>query len=197
MLESALNDPDNQMFIFLSESCIPLKDFNYVENFLDTEYSYFNMAPDSQCFPRCNKVLKHLDRKFIKKANMMSILNRKHAEAIIEHKEMMIRWFDYRNIVPDEHCYITLLHYLGMESELITTPNTSYSGATTFAPWSDMSDYLSFPKSNKINSYTYSMISTEEIEYLLEGKCLFARKFPPECTVDGISLKDYLADRIS
>jgi hypothetical protein len=196
LLESALRDPENLMFVFLSESCIPLKNFEYIQRFLNTEYSYFNMSPESQCFPKCNKTLKYLDKEFIKKANMMSILNRKHAEEIIKHSKMMLKWFDYRKTVSDEHCYITLLHYLRLETELITTPNTSYSGATTFSPWDDMADYKIFTKSEKSNSYTYKMICADEIDFLLNSKCLFARKFTVGCTVDGRNLSDYIITKI-
>ena len=35
LLEEALKDPSNQHFIFLSNSCIPIKSFNYVYNILD------------------------------------------------------------------------------------------------------------------------------------------------------------------
>jgi hypothetical protein len=196
LLESALIDPANKMFIFLSESCIPLKNFEYIQDFLKTEYSYFNISPDIQCFPKCNKTLKYLDKKFIKKANMMSIINRKHAKAIIANSAMMLKWFNYRKMVPDEHCYITLLYYLGLETELITTPNTSYSGATTFSPWDDMTDYKIFPKSEKSNSYTYKMICAEEMDFLLKSKCLFGRKFLPDCTVDDASLTDYIINQL-
>jgi hypothetical protein len=150
------------------------------------------MSPDSQCFPKCDKTLKYLDKKFIKKANMMSIINRKHAEAIIANSAMMLKWFNYQKTVPDEHCYITLLHYLRLETELITTPNTSYSGATTFSPWDDMLDFMIFPKSEKSNSYTYNMICADEMDFLLNSKCLFARKFTEGCTVDGSNLSDYI-----
>ncbi len=202
LLDKAISDEaENEHFIFLSNSCIPLKGFDYIFNSLDPNYSYFNKAPDEQIFPRCNRTLKMLSRKYIKKANMMSILNRKHAQLILKNKNKMIKWFDYDRVVPDEHCYITLLHYLGLYKELIMTQNTSYSGATTFSPWENMIDYKVFPKSVKINSYTYKIICEEELKYLINSKCLFGRKFLPEAKVlkdngSYITLENYLKNII-
>ena len=62
LLKHALKDDKNQHFIWLSDSCIPLKSFDFIYNFLDINKSYFNIAPDNQVFPRANNLLK-----FIKK----------------------------------------------------------------------------------------------------------------------------------
>jgi hypothetical protein len=41
ILREALKDPENQHFVFLSDSCVPFKNFNYVYNYLDISKSYF------------------------------------------------------------------------------------------------------------------------------------------------------------
>ena len=189
MMKEGINDCSH--FIFLSGSCIPLKNFDYVYNYLDSKYSYFNKAPDSQCFPRCNKVLDFIDKKYIKKANTNCIINNSHAKNIIDNEDLIKKWFSEINNA-DEHCHITLLYYLNKEKELKLTDNTSYSGATTFAAWDDMKDYMVFQKSIKTNSYTYKMISEEELQYLVNSSCLFGRKFTENCTMEGRSLKEYV-----
>jgi hypothetical protein len=134
---------------------------------------------------------------------MMSIINNKLGKLIIENKDLMIKWFDYNSTVPDEHCYITLVYWLNLQDEIITTPNTSYSGATTFAPWDDMIDYKVYKDSIKINSYTYIHISKKEIDDLIKGKCLFGRKFNPDSKViknknsfdNAYSLTQYLTKK--
>ena len=113
---------------------------------------------------------------------MNSILNRKHAKEIIKNEGLLKKWFTNINN-SDEHCYITLLHYLNLQNELKMTPNTAYT-ATTYAPWSNMSDYKVFKNSVKENEYTYNKICDEELEYLVNAKCLFARKFKPECNLN-------------
>ena len=169
-------------FIFLSGSCIPLKSFIYIYDKLSINNSYFNKAHDKQCFPRCKNVLNYLPKIYIKKANTNSIICNNHAKKIIKNERFAKEYF--RSIVSaDEHIHITILYYLNLEDELILTPNTSYSGATTFAAWSDMDDYKVYNDSIKQNSYTYIHICKEEIDVLINGKCLFGRKFNPDCKV--------------
>ena len=195
-------------FIFLSGSCIPLKPFTYIYDYLSVNNSYFNKAPDRQCFPRCNDVLKHLDKNFIKKANTNSIICNNHAKKIIDNEDMGNKYFG--NIVSaDEHIHISILYYLNLENELILTPNTCYSGATTFTAWEDMADFKAYKDSIKQNSYTYIHICKEEMDDLINGKCLFGRKFKPECKViknnipsvfnveTNQSLLQYLTERLS
>ena len=54
LLEEALKDENNEHFIFLSNSCVPFKNFEFIYNKLSTYKSYFNITPQEQCFPRCN-----------------------------------------------------------------------------------------------------------------------------------------------
>lgn len=194
MMKEGLNKCSH--FIFLSGSCIPLKNFNYIYEYLDVNFSYFNKAPDEQVFPRCNNVLNFIDKKYIKKANTNSIINNSHARIIINNEDLLKKWFSKINNA-DEHCHITLLYYLGKENELKLTNNTSYSGATTFAAWDDMDDFMTFPKSIKSNSYTYEMISNDELSYLINSPCLFGRKFTEKCTMEGEKLKDSVLELIN
>ena len=193
MLKEGINNCSH--FIFLSGSCIPLKNFNYIYDYLDNDFSYFNKAPDEQSFPRCEYVLNYIDKKFIKKANNNAIINNSHARIIINNEDLLKKWFSNVNNA-DEHCHITLLYYFGKENELKLTNNTSYSGATTFAAWEDMDDFINFEKSVKNLNVRHAMeyidISKEELEYLVKSPCLFGRKFTENCTVEGKSLKDSL-----
>ena len=190
-------------FIFLSGSCIPLKSFDSIYDELTVNRSYFNKAPNKQCFPRCNNVLKYLNKEFIRKANTNSIICNEHAKKIIDNEHFATKYFR-RVISADEHIHISILYYLKLKNELILTPNTSYSGATTFAPWSDMKDYKLYKDSIKTNSYTYVHISKKEIDELIKGKCLFARKFNLNCKVikskidliNSYSLTQYLNKKI-
>jgi len=181
ILNEALKDDNNQHFIWLSDSCIPLKKFDTVYNFLDSEKSYFNISPDEQVFPRANNVLKYIKKENIKKASMPSIINRKHAQLFVNNTKNINLWFKDINI-PDEIVYITLLHHYNLENELVLTPNIA-CGAIIFAQWSDMKNYKTFKNSKKIKEtpYTYEYICPEELNYLIKSKSLFARKFIKGC----------------
>ncbi len=176
LLSYAMNDQDNKLFIFCSGSCVPFKTFDYVYRSLNDNYSYFNVAPDRESFPRCRNALKHINIKYIKKASQWCILNRKHTKLILgPDKDKYLQWFN--DTVGDEHCYITYLHYIGMEDELITTHNASNS-ATTFTNWPQVK-YM-YP--HRIpNIKNYEKIDAEEILYLVGSKCLFGRKFDTMC----------------
>jgi hypothetical protein len=71
LLQATLNDSENTHFIFISNSCIPLKCFDYIYNILNRNYSYFNISPQSQCFPRCNTSLNFIEKKYVQKITPM------------------------------------------------------------------------------------------------------------------------------
>ena len=146
-------------------------------------YSYFNISPDEQCFPRANYALNYIDKKNIKKANMASIINRKHSKLFLNNEDNIKKWFKNIDNV-DEHVYITLLHHYNLQNELILTYNIA-ADAIIFAQWSDMKNYKTFNNSIKENDYTYKYICNEELQYLINSKSLFARKFVEGC--DGLN----------
>jgi hypothetical protein len=176
LLEEALKDENNEHFIFLSNSCVPFKNFNSIYNKLSIDKSYFNIMPQQQCFPRCDDLLNHIDRKNIQKSSQWCILNKKHSKIIISYsnyKNINL----YKNIyAPDEIFYITIIFINNLQEEIITTPNSA-NDATTFTNWKCM-DYK-FPSSSGLKNYTF--ISEEEILHLLNSNCLFGRKFNANC----------------
>ena len=185
MLKEALKDKNNQHFIFISNSCIPLKCFNHIYQKLDPNYSYFNIYPKSKCFPRCNKTLKFINKKYIQKASQWCILNRKHTKLMLNTKEYL-KWFDYPESCPDEHGYITNLYYYGLENEIKATYN-SVNDATTFANWQSSTMGYKYLSNNKLKNY--KSISEKELLYLLNSKCFFGRKFNRECIGSLINKK--------
>ena len=191
ILREALKDPDNQHFIWLSDSCIPFKNFNYVYNYLDVSKSYFNIAPDSQVFPRADAVLKYIKKNNIKKAAMPSIINKKHAKLFVDNDNNIKLWFKDIKI-PDEIVYITLIYHNNLQNELITTPNLA-AGAIIMSQWEDMSNYKNFSNSikTKTTPYEYKYICPEEVDYFINSNSLFGRKFIKNCT--GL---DYLEKQI-
>ena len=180
LLEEALKDPKNEHFIFLSNSCVPVKTFQFIYDYLDTKYSYFNKDPIKK--DRCTKTHAHVDPKHIQKASQWSILNKKHA-TILSEKPEYIPWFEYDNqtCIADEHAYITYLFSQDLEKELKITDNIAID-ATTFTNWADM-DYK-FHSNQDNSTYglkTYKKISEEELKYITQSKSLFARKFDGDC----------------
>jgi hypothetical protein len=181
ILREALKDSDNQHFVFLSDSCIPFKKFNYIYDYLDISKSYFNMSPDSQVFPRALLALKYIKKENLKKAAMPSIINKKHAKLFVNNNENMQIWFKDINIT-DEIIYISLIYHNNLQNELITTPNLA-ADAIIMSQWTDMSNYKDFPNSikTKTTPCEYKYISPEEVNYFINSKSLFGRKFLKNC----------------
>ena len=109
LLNEALKYPSNEHFILVSGSCIPVKSFNYIYETLNPEYSYFAKVSQTGCFPRCNTVLKYIDKKYIYKTSQWCILNRKHASLMTTNRGYL-KWCSMI-FASDEHCYITNIMY--------------------------------------------------------------------------------------
>lgn len=178
--KQALFDKDVTHCIWLSGNCLPFKSFDYVYNYLDISMSYFNKSPDSQLFPRCNPILKTIDKSNIKKAAMQSILNRNHTELIVNNRKFIKDIFSQIQI-PDEIAFITILYHLKKYNELVLTNNKSFD-ATTYTCWTDMTNHKDFPLSiKKGQPYNFSFICEDEIKAIVNSKSLFARKFEDGC----------------
>ena len=178
LLEEALKDPENEHFIFVSGSCIPLKHFDYTYAYLKKKYSYFSIVPQEQCFPRCDHALSFIDRRFIQKSHQWCILNKKHAQLMVDkEKQEYLEWFIS---FPDEHCYITNLYVHSLENEIIVNMNKNTE--TTFANWDGGA------------LKNYDSISQEELAALLKKNYLFGRKFNKECDLSTLYLKSPFQD---
>ncbi len=181
LLGAALKHEENKLFVFVSNSCIPLKSFDNVYENLDESRSYFCMAPPTKCFPRCDSVLQFVDKQFIQKASQWCILNRKHAELLLNSREYLT-WFN-DVFAADEHCYITFLFYKQLQTELILSDwNDPCAGATTFVNWHG--NTYKYPSTFYLKNY--DSIAKDEWSYLLNSPCLFGRKFTTKCVLPDI-----------
>ncbi len=176
LFKNAYDDGCDKIII-LSQSCIPLKSFDSVYDFLTKDdFGHFNITPQNQCFPRCNHLLHFYPHHVIQKSSAWFILNRKLCESIIQYDTNKINT-EYQPIyAPDEHYFITTIFNNNLQNEIIITLNVA-NDATTFTNWEGM-DYK-YPSNRGIKNYDY--ITEDELLYLLHSKCLFGRKFNKEC----------------
>jgi hypothetical protein len=179
--KTATNDKNNEHFIFLSNSCVPFKNFEFIYNKLSIDNSYFNIMPQQQCFPRCDYLLNYIESKNIQKSSQWCILNKKHSEIIISYSNYEYIKL-YKNVyAPDEIFYITTIFINNLQEEIITTPNSA-NNATTFTNWEGM-DYP-FPSNKGLKNYT--SISEEEILHLINSNCFFS-----SCVTTVFCFKNY------
>ena len=162
------HDKENCKFVLLSNSCIPLKNFDKIYNKLTSnDYGYLNSSIYNE------NPKKHA------KASQWIILNR---EMVKETAFQDDKWIDDNFgdlFAPDEIYYYTLIKHKNMENQLIIANNSATKGST-FVYWSDMDYPYSHANSNP---RAYDTISSEELVYLFNQPCLFGRKFNQNCKV--------------
>ena len=201
LLREALKDSKNRKFIFLSNSCIPLKPFDFIYNSLfNNDYCYFNLAREEHIFEKNRGILvKEFGRANVRKASQWSILTLPIARILSESDSVLESIFEpgLRSIA-DEYFYISYLHYLKKQHHLKLS-QYSVTGGTTFEFWDDREYEFTFDFTSTQPEWwirrlkTYFNISRQEINYLFNAPCYFGRKFAPVCTVDEKeSLTDYI-----
>ena len=168
LMETALQDKSNEMFIFVSGTCVPIRTFDYIVSHLDVNYSYFRITPPSRS--RYTTVSKYMTFDKFKKASQWCILNRKHASLLISVKNEMIEMFS-RVFAADEHAYITTLS--------IRCPNEIIDQMTTMSNWDcgkQNKGYL------KLGPKHYVLMDIFEYEkYINIPTIFFIRKIERKC----------------
>ncbi|KAH8493369.1 hypothetical protein Peur_061806 [Populus x canadensis] len=140
LLDAALEDPANQRFVLLSDSCVPLYNFSYI-------YSYLMASPRSfvdsfldvkegRYHPKMSPVI---PKDKWRKGSQWIALIRSHAEVIVDDVVILpvfkklckrrppldaskgklnVKLQKQHNCIPDEHYVQTLLSMSGLEGEL-------------------------------------------------------------------------------
>jgi len=189
--------------ISLSQSCIPLKSFNYIYNFLiKNDKGYFSLTSE-QCgiFPLCNSLLKYYKSEHLQKSNNWFILNRDIATKIIVDSVNPTIWKDIW--CPEEIYFITTVYKNNMQSKIIQIFDSS-SKSTTFTNWNNPYFPMNYKYKTKDpgdHPKNYNTIELEEINYLLIEPCLFGRKFDIYCKIlnnklEYNKLSNYLIQKI-
>lgn len=193
MFNKAFEDIDNYKFIMISNSCIPLKNFNFIYDFLtNNDYSYFN---ENFYKDYCISLKQFFDNNIISKASQWCILNRNIIDKILKIDKDSINNMFETIWAPEEVFYLTYVRYFNMDNQCKITKNTPL--ATTFTHWGDM-DYKYKDKYIKTGLKNYNEISEDELEYLLNSNSLFGRKFTTDCTIKNTNrnIYEYLKNKL-
>ena len=173
LLKEAIKDEENEHFIFLSNSCIPLKNFDFIYNNLNINYSYFDLSPKKNCFPRCNKLKSYINFKNIHKSSQWCILNKKHVNIILNNRHIYNLFKKYNIFAPDEHIYICTLFHEKIETEIVNISTT----------------FKNFKKNSDSHPEEFKSLNKKNFINIVNSKNLFARKFTINC-LDSI-LKNF------
>ncbi|XP_057431597.1 glycosyltransferase BC10-like [Lotus japonicus] len=140
LLEAALEDPANQRFVLLSDSCVPLYNFSYVYNYvMVSPKSFVDSFLDVKEGRYNPKMSPKIPREKWRKGSQWITLIRNHAEVIVDDDvtfpvfkkfckrrpaidtrkgKLNLKLQKQHNCIPDEHYVQTLLAMRDLEGEL-------------------------------------------------------------------------------
>ena len=190
LIENALKDSSNKKIILVSDSCIPIKNFDYIYNtVLKDKKSWFNYyRPDlsqgsKEHLRRINLLDKNVrDNAYINEQWM--VLDRKHAELLNKNIHLM-KYFRKPNLIPDEIYFITALHNIDPtitnELKFKKTNRKDYlkHSSVTYAKWYD--PYIKRWQTK--HPFEFNKMNDYDVINLKNSKALFARKFSPDSNI--------------
>ncbi|KAL8130234.1 hypothetical protein V2J09_019389 [Rumex salicifolius] len=139
LFDVALDDPGNQRFVLLSDSCIPLYNFSYVYDYLVASQRSFVDSFHDKGDQYNPKMSPKIPREKWRKGSQWIAVTRKHAEIVVDdekvfpvfrkfckrrppldlnQKKRSLKLQKQHNCIPDEHYVQTLLAMKELEDEL-------------------------------------------------------------------------------
>ncbi|KAL3521931.1 hypothetical protein ACH5RR_014765 [Cinchona calisaya] len=140
LFRAALDDPANQRFVLLSESCVPLYNFSYIYNYLmASPRSFVDSFLDKKEGRYNRKMAPVIPKNKWRKGSQWITLVRKHAEVIVDDDVVFpifqkfckrrptvdeskgkqnLKLQKQHNCIPDEHYVQTLLAMNDLEDEI-------------------------------------------------------------------------------
>ncbi|KAJ4964389.1 hypothetical protein NE237_024328 [Protea cynaroides] len=202
LLANALQDPDNQQFVLLSDSCVPLHNFDYVYNYLmDTNISFIDcfVDPGPHGSGRYSEhMLPEVEKRDFRKGAQWFSMKRQHAVIVMADGLYYTKFklyckpgMDGKNCYADEHYLPTFFHMIdpgGIANWSVT--NVDWSEGK-WHPKAYRASDVTFELLKNITSIDESIHVTSEAQKEVQVRpcfwngmrrpCyLFARKFYPE-----------------
>ncbi|XP_057959862.1 glycosyltransferase BC10 [Malania oleifera] len=202
LLGNALSDPDNQHFVLLSDSCVPLHNFDYVYNYLMyTNVSFIDCFEDPGPHGSgryIEHMLPEVEKRDFRKGAQWFSMKRQHALIVMADSLYYTKFKLYckpgmegRNCYADEHYLPTFFHMID--------PTGIANWSVTHVDWSEGKWH---PKAYRAQDVTYELmknitsidksvhVTSNEKKKVMVDPCLwngmrrpcylFARKFFPE-----------------
>lgn len=169
LLQAALKDPSNYKFVFLSESCVPLRSNDEVHRILTADDQSYMRWYEIWWKGNPQRILSEFPEEDHYGNHQWIILNRKHTEMIANDNDWLPQAANY--LCADEAYPSTFFSMSGVLHEF-------NNELTTYVDW------------QRGRPYVFKEHSIENLEALIDAKynpnghfgprkCLFARKFAP------------------
>jgi hypothetical protein len=165
LFKKALLNPENQYFVLLSETCIPLHNFEHIYSRIQAINTNIIQVTQNNNMERFNDLTdpNFFDKNNFAKHNPCLILNRQTAEFFVNNDFTYL--FNDNFYAPDEHYFVNLCNKFSIP---YINSNINYS----HWEW----NHEGRPK-------TYYSITNEEINNIKSNGFLFMRKIAKECNV--------------
>lgn len=180
LLKEALADPENEYFIFLSDSAIPIQTFETVyETITDMGKSFLSFhtnphLPDGR-YPQLKRVFDPIPRYLQQKSEVWSIVTRDHAQRLVD--DQLVCQFVSKAFANEEHYVPTLLACHGLlEREAVY-------GDACAVNWERADSTGSMPYSYYNLNDPYQM---QCVAKAVKAGYLFMRKFPAKTDLSPI-----------
>ena len=187
LFKTAYQDENNKICILVSDSCIPLYNFDYIYNKLINDYNCSNVlslkySPESEMRKRYNALYKNnpnfLKFEEFKKCSQWCVINRETVKFIIENNYLHY----YKGMfASDEHYFINLFDKYNISYK---TFNVTFDNWTQLTNWKDPEKTKKYKRLPK----TYEEVNKNEIQEARDTQALFFRKVVPDTTVNTIKL---------
>ncbi|XP_052290144.1 glycosyltransferase BC10-like [Citrus sinensis] len=199
LLANALKDPENQRFVLLSESCVPLYNFDYIYNYLI--YSHLSFM---DCFydpgfagngRYSTGMLPEIEKKNFRKGSQWFAMKRQHAVITLADNLYYPKFRDVcllnpeRNrsyCVADEHYLPTLFN--------IIDPGGISNWSLTHVDWSEKKFHPKMYKASDVTSELIKNITSVDISEHVTSDNQKKRLIQP-CLRNGIRRPCYLFAR--
>ncbi|XP_074276418.1 glycosyltransferase BC10-like [Silene latifolia] len=211
LLAHALRDPDNQHFVLLSDSCVPLHNFDYVYNYLMfTNVSFIDCFIDPG--PHGNgrysdHMLPEVEKTDFRKGSQWFTMKRQHALIVMADSLYYTKFKLYcrPGMEHGKNCYADE-HYLPTFFRMID-PGGIANWSVTYVDWSERKWH---PRSFRAEDITFELlrnmstqdesvhVTSDSMNTVMTKPCLwnglrrpcflFARKFYPETSERLINL---------
>ncbi|WZY85661.1 hypothetical protein YC2023_032045 [Brassica napus] len=199
LLVSALEDPDNQHFVLLSESCIPLHTFDYTYRYL----LYSNVSfIESFVDPGPHGTGRHMEhmlpeiaREDFRKGAQWFTMKRQHAIIVMADGLYYSRFREYcgPGIEADKNC-IADEHYLPTFFSMIDPMGIS-NWSVTYVDWSERQWHPKTHTANEISLEFMKNVTTEEMSTHVTSVGEHGDELHWPCTWNGIRRPCYLFAR--
>ncbi len=169
LLRAGLANQECVKFVCVSESCVPIRRFEYVDRELTKDdRSWISHGR----WPERYAMLPHgtpiTPEQFGTSANWI-VLNRRHAEILVRMEPIWMSHFE-SVVAADEHYPPTMLALNGIDFENECRPQVP-----TYVDWNRDVPYR--------GPYQYGALTGDDIQQLIRSPYLFARKFPPSSDI--------------